>query len=103
MKKVLLMIIVVFVLGLLCALIFASHTAPRSLIAKVRYLDGSLDTIRITEYSPVGGSMWLKAEDGHVALIGANNVIIVEDEEYWEGELMMNSTAHICNDECWED
>ena len=44
--------------------------------------DGSMDTIRITGYSPVGGSIWLQAEDGHIAVVGANNVIIVEDDEY---------------------
>ena len=44
-----------------------------------------MDTIRITGYSPVGGSIWLKAEDGHIAVIGANNLMIIEDEEYWEG------------------
>ena len=45
-----------------------------------------MDTIRITGYSPVGGCIWLKADDGHIAVIGANNVIIVEDDEYWEGD-----------------
>ena len=53
-----------------------------NLIAKIRYFDGSMDTIRITGYSPVGGSMWLKAEDGNFTIVGANNVIIVEDEDY---------------------
>ena len=86
MKKILLIILLVAVTAAICLLPVLLNPASRSLIAKVRYFDGSLDTIRITEYSPVGGSMWLKAEDGHVALIGANNVIIVEDEEYWEGE-----------------
>ena len=57
-----------------------------NLIAKVRYFDGSLDTIWIVAYEPMGGSIWLKAEDGHITVVGANNVIIVEDEEYWEGE-----------------
>ena len=62
---------------------FVVHPASRNLIAKIRYFDGSMDTISITGYSPVGGSIRLKAEDGHIAVIGANNVIIVEDEEYW--------------------
>ena len=83
MKKILLVILLVAVTAALCVLPFVLHPAPRDLIAKVRYFDGSMDTIRITGYSPVGGSIWLKAEDGHIAVIGANNVIIVEDEEYW--------------------
>ena len=83
MKKVLLIILLIAVTATLCVLPFVVHPASRNLIAKIRYFDGSMDTIRITGYSPVGGSMWLKAEDGHIAVIGANNVIIVEDEEYW--------------------
>ena len=83
MKKILLVILLVAVTAALCVLPFVLHPAPRHLIAKVRYFDGSMDTIRITGYSPVGGSIWLKAEDGHLAVIGANNVIIVEDDEYW--------------------
>ena len=86
MKKILLVILLVAVTAALCVLPFVLHPAPRHLIAKVRYFDGSMDTIRITGYSPVGGSLWLKADDGHIAVIGANNVIIVEDDEYWEGE-----------------
>ena len=58
------------------------NPASRHLVAKIRYFDGSMDTIRITGYSPVGGSMWLKAEDGNFTIVGANNVIIVEDEDY---------------------
>ena len=84
MKKILLVILLVAVTAALCVLPFVLHPAPRHLIAKVRYFDGSMDTIRITGYSPVGGSLWLKAEDGHIAVIGANNVMIIQDEEYWE-------------------
>ena len=85
MKKILLVILLVAVTAALCVLPFVLHPAPRHLIAKVRYFDGSMDTIRITGYSPVGGSFWLKADDGNIAVIGANNVMIIEDEEYWEG------------------
>ena len=85
MKKILLVILLVAVTAAICVLPFVLHPAPRHLIAKVRYFDGSMDTIRITGYSPVGGSIWLKADDGHLAAIGANNVMIIEDEEYWEG------------------
>ena len=86
MKKILLVILLVAVTAALCLLPVLLNPAPRNLIAKIRYFDGSMDTIRITGYSPVGGSILLKTEDGHIALIGANNVIIVEDDEYWEGD-----------------
>ena len=75
------------VILLLAVLIFISIPAKNqgNLIAKVRYFDGSMDTLRIVAYEPVGGSIWLKAEDGHIAVVGANNVMIIQDEEYWEG------------------
>ena len=82
MKKILLVILLVAVTAALCLIPVLLNPAPRNLIAKIRYFDGSMDTIRITGYSPVGGSIWLKADDGHSAVIGANNVIIVEDEDY---------------------
>ena len=85
MKKILPVILLVAVTAALCLIPVLLNPAPRNLIAKIRYFDGSMDTIRITGYSPVGGSIWLKTEDGHIALIGANNVIIVEDDEFWEG------------------
>ncbi len=82
LKKILLVILLVAVTAAICLLPILLNPAPRNLIAKIRYFDGSMDTIRITGYSPVGGSICLKTEDGHIALIGANNVIIVEDEDY---------------------
>ena len=84
MKKILLVILLVAVTAAICLLPVLLNPAPRNLIAKIRYFDGSVDTIRITGYLPVGGSLWLKAEDGHFTIVGANNVIIVEDEEYCE-------------------
>ena len=83
MKKIFVVIVLVAVTAAICLLPVLLNPVPRNLIAKVRYFDGSMETIRITGYSPVGGCIWLKADDGHIAVIGANNVIIVEDEEYW--------------------
>ncbi len=76
MKKILLVILLVAITATICLLPIILNPAPRNLIAKIRYFDGSMDTIRC---------IWLKAEDGHIAIIGANNVMIIEDEEYWEG------------------
>jgi len=82
MKKILLVILLIAVTATICLLPIILNPAPRNLIAKIRYFDGSMDTISITGYSPVGGSIRLKAEDGHIAVIGANNVMIIEDEDY---------------------
>ena len=86
MKKILLVILLVAVTAALCLLPVLLNPAPRNLIAKIRYFDGSMDTIRIVAYEPMGGSIWLKAEDGHIAVIGTNNVMIIQDEQYWKGE-----------------
>ena len=86
MKKILPVILLVAVTAALCLIPVLLNSTPRNLIAKIRFFDGSMDTIRITGYSSVGASIWLKAEDGHVAIVGANNVMIVEDDEYWEGK-----------------
>ena len=84
MKKVLSAILVLIILLMICTGCSKPATDSDRFVrtAKVRYFDGSMETIRITGYSPVGGCIWLKADDGHIALIGANNVIIVEDEDY---------------------
>jgi hypothetical protein len=51
------------------------------LIAKVRYFDGSLDTLEITGYSTVGSCVRLRTLDGRQTILGANNVIIIEEVE----------------------
>ena len=51
------------------------------LIAKVRYFDGSLDTLEISGYSTVGSCVRLRTIDGRQTMLGANNVIIIEAVE----------------------
>lgn len=51
------------------------------LIAKVRYFDGSLDTLEISGYSTVGSCVRLRTIDGRQTILGANNVIIIEEVE----------------------
>ena len=50
MKKVLLVILLVAVTAAICLLPVLLNPASRNLIAKIRYFDGSMDTIRITGY-----------------------------------------------------
>lgn len=54
---------------------------PDRLIAKVRYFDGSLDTLEITGYTTAGSCIQLRTIDGRRTIMGANNVIIIEEEE----------------------
>ena len=51
------------------------------LIAKVRYFDGSLDTLEISGYSTAGSCVRLRTLDGRQTILGANNVIIIEEVE----------------------
>ena len=80
-------LMVTVLLVLLAAILVPVSVSGRKtnhLIAKIRYFDGSMDTIRIVDFVPVVGSLRLTAEDGHIMVIGANNVILIEDEAYWE-------------------
>lgn len=51
--------------------------------AKVRYFDGSLDTVTIVRWGTSGGSVWVVTDEGRTIQTGANNIIIIKgDEEY---------------------
>ena len=76
-------IIAVFILIiLLLALSSCAQKMPDHLIAKVRYFDGSQDTLKIKSFKAVGDCLQLICEDGHTCVVGTNNVIIIEDEDY---------------------
>ena len=71
---------------LLAVIIIAVNVIPEKkpdrLIAKVRYFDGSMDTIEIRDYDTFDGFVKLTAIDGHYTILGSNNVIIVQDDDY---------------------
>lgn len=54
----------------------------RAISAKIRYFDGSMDTVVLTGYS-VGcsGTLDLRTEDNRRILVGVNNVMIIEESE----------------------
>ena len=70
---------------LLAVIIIAVNMIPEDkpdrMIAKVRYFDGSLDTLEITGYTTVGSCIQLRTIDGRRTILGANNVIIIEEGE----------------------
>ena len=78
-------LIVAAIAVLLAVIIIAVNVIPEKkpdrLIAKVRYFDGSLDTLEITGYTTVGSCIQLRTIDGRRTILGANNVIIIEEEE----------------------
>lgn len=70
------LVIVAFVCG-----IFATKTKNGPAVAKIRYFDGSLDTIRITDWWILDGAVVFTTERGWKNAVGVNNVIIIEGDE----------------------
>ena len=84
MKKILLIALAVILAVSVFLLAFCNHAAPRAMIAKIRYFDGCTDTLSIRDYRVLENSILITKTDGRMILIGSNNVILIEDEEYWE-------------------
>lgn len=51
--------------------------------AKIRYFDGSMDTVLLSGYSwgVSSGIVVLHTDDGRKVCVGANNVMIIEESE----------------------
>ena len=57
-------------------------TEKRVTSAKIRYFDGSMDTVVLDSYTwGASGILVLYTEDGRKMLIGSNNVMIIEESE----------------------
>ena len=84
MKKILLIVLAVIAAVFIFVIAFCNHNVPRSLIAKIRYFDGCTDTLSIRDYRVLDNSILITKTDGRMVLVGSNNVILIEDEEYWE-------------------
>lgn len=50
--------------------------------AKIRYFDGSTDTLQITRYAINEDTVTVWTRDGGVCITGANNIILVSDDDY---------------------
>lgn len=76
----------VWILAVLAVLLMvlsgcSQQTEGRITSAKVRFFDGSMDTIEIDRFSIADGFARLTAKDGRHWVIGVNNVIIVNESE----------------------
>ena len=80
MKKVLLVLVLAVILMLAVGCSSYQGQAKEPLIAKIRYFDGSLDTIYITEWRTVGAAITFTSIDGVTTTTGANNVIIIKGD-----------------------
>lgn len=87
MKKVLLAIVLILAIVLLTACsgakVSENEAKRRVLNAKVRYFDGSAEMIELQSYSflkGIGSFVALYTISGDKIIIGANNVIIIEED-----------------------
>ena len=81
-KKILvIMLMLVAIVGLVAGCNSYHGQAKDPLVAKVRYFDGSMDTIYITNWGTNGAAIWFTSIDGVTTTTGANNVIIIRGDK----------------------
>lgn len=68
--------------GCVCAVIADIQTEKEINTAKIRYFDGSTDTLQITRYSISDGTVTVWTRDGQVCISSANNIILLSDDDY---------------------
>lgn len=82
MRKWVLIAAAVVAVAVFCFIVFfAGGTGGRrSLTAKIRYFDGVCEMIELRGYSLYQGFMRLDTAAGDRLYVGANNVIIIDEE-----------------------
>lgn len=82
MRKWVLIAAAVVAVAVFCFIVFfAGRTGGRrSLTAKIRYFDGVCEMIELRGYSLYQGFMRLDTAAGDRIYVGANNVIIIDEE-----------------------
>ena len=81
-KKILvIMLMLAAIVGLVAGCNAYHGQAKEPLVAKVRYFDGSMDTIYITNWGTNGAAIWFTSIDGVTTTTGANNVIIIKGDK----------------------
>ena len=81
MKKVLLVLVLAVILLVAVGCSSYQGQAKEPLIAKIRYFDGSMDTLYITEWRSNGAAITFTSIDGVTTTTGANNVIIIKGDK----------------------
>lgn len=79
--KIAVMALVVIV-SIAWAVISSLQTEKQINTAKIRYFDGSTDTLQITRYSISDGTVTVWTRDGQVCISSANNIILLSDDDY---------------------
>lgn len=81
MKRLLILLALIAVLALLTGC--DGLTADKRITtAKIRYFDGSMDTLEVDRwYSSRSGTVTIFTAEGRKVVIGANNIILIEETE----------------------
>lgn len=79
--KIAVMVLVVIV-SIAWAVISSLQTEKQINTAKIRYFDGSTDTLQISRYAINEDTVTVWTRDGGVCITGANNIILVSDDDY---------------------
>ena len=74
------------ILAVLALLVLTGCSLPKQpnktvKTARVRYFDGSIDTLVVTDFSLNNGVFILHTDAGRTVAIGANNAIVIEETE----------------------
>jgi uncharacterized lipoprotein NlpE involved in copper resistance len=82
MKRVVIAALLVILLFLFAGCEHRQETQEQRITsAKVRYFDGSMDTLLLKSYTIGRTMVFLHTEDGRTVVIGPNNVIVIEETE----------------------
>ena len=88
MKKLLVFLLLLTMIFLLAGCSGQNKDAPaRITTAKVRYFDGSCDTLEVERwFSSKSGTVTVYTTEGRKVVIGANNIILIEETiDQYEG------------------
>ena len=75
------LIMVLLIVGLVVGGICLQQKKNGSAMIRIRYFDGSLDTIEATEYQIRDGAVFFKNDRGWTTAVGMNNAIIIEGDD----------------------
>ena len=80
MKKLIVLLALFAVLAVLTGC--DGSDGKRITTAKIRYFDGSMDTLEVDRwFASASGTVTLHTMEGRKVVIGANNVILIEETE----------------------
>ena len=82
MKKCFAVIAVLIAVLILCTGCQFGSDEKRVIHAKIRYFDGTMDTLEVDRwFTSASGTVTIHTTEGRKVVIGANNIILIEETE----------------------